>query len=99
MLGPAERRLLADFRQFSGGRLRLLWLLGIGGALAEGLGIAVLIPLLVVAGGSSGDVPDLLRPLVELLGNYPAHLRLTAVLALFAALMGMRALLIYHRDV
>lgn len=98
MPGPAQRRLLADFRHFSGGRLRLLWLLVVGGAFAEGLGIAMLIPLLVIVGGSN-DVPDLLRPLVEFLGRFPIHLRLTAVLALFAALMALRALLIYHRDV
>jgi hypothetical protein len=70
MLGRAEQRLLADFRRFAGRRSRLLWHLMIAGAFAETLGIAILVPMLVLL-GSDPEVPERLQPLADLASRVP----------------------------
>jgi len=96
MTDNAARRLLADFRQFAGRRFLSLSLLMVGGALAEGLGIAMLAPLLALAGGSG--LPQLSAMLGTIPGWSPAT-GFVLALGLFLSLMLVRALLLYRRDV
>lgn len=94
----SARRLLADFRRFAGPRLLLLWLLMAAGALAEGFGIVMLVPLLALAGNPAG-VPGMLLPLFALVPSSLGLSTFVAAVLLFLLLMGLRSLLIYARDV
>jgi len=98
MQASAARRLLADFRQFAEARLVLLGLLMIGGALAEGLGIVMLVPLLAMAGEPS-SLPPFLRTFTGAMPLWTASQRFAAALLIFLGLMAVRALLLYARDV
>jgi ATP-binding cassette subfamily C protein len=98
MGASAAGRLLADFRRFAGVRLVLLLLLMAGGALAEGFGIVMLIPLLALA-GNGGEVPAILQPMLQLVPRSPDFPWTAALLILFLLIMALRSLLIYGRDV
>lgn len=98
MRASAAGRLLADFRRFAGARLVILLLLMIGGALAEGFGIVMLVPLLALA-GNGGELPAILQPLVQVVPRWPGFPWTAALLLLFLLLMALRSLLLYGRDV
>jgi ATP-binding cassette subfamily C protein len=66
------------------------------GALAEGFGIAALVPLLAVA-ADSAEAPQPLRGLIEG-GFVPQHLLFWGALGVFLAAMLARALMLYLRD-
>ena len=89
--------LLTDYRDYAGARLWLALGLMLLGALAEGFGILVIVPLAAIAiGGASG--PGLLGQLGSL-GNWlPANSRFLLILALFVGAMAARSLLLYLRD-
>lgn len=89
--------LLKDYRAYAGARLWLALGLMLLGALAEGFGILVIVPLAAIAiGGASGS--GLLGQLGGL-GNWlPANSRFLLILALFIGAMAARSLLIYLRD-
>lgn len=96
MIEGAPRHLLADFRRFAGRRLLLLSLLMLGGALAEGLGIAILVPLLALAGGA--ELPPLFSTLLGMARSLGPAGRFGAALTAFLVLMLLRSLLLYSRD-
>ena len=88
--------LLDDYRAFAGRRFALALALMLGGAVAEGLGILALIPLLALAAGS-GEMLETLRPIIG--GSSVSETqRFVAALGLFLALMAVRSLLLYRRD-
>jgi ATP-binding cassette subfamily C protein len=96
MSGDAGRALLADFRHFAAGRLTRLSLLMVAGAVAEGLGIVMLVPLLALASGSSG-VPEILQSALGVIPAMTERQRFAAALIVFLLLMALRSLLIYAR--
>jgi ATP-binding cassette subfamily C protein len=98
MTGNPVWRLLSDFRHFAGSRLALLSVLMIGGALAEGLGIILLVPLLAIT-GDPASLPNALQSLSGLLPSFPGGGARSAALALFILLMLLRSVLLYGRDV
>jgi ATP-binding cassette subfamily C protein len=87
--------LLEDYRKFAGGRLWLALALMLLGALAEGFGLLMIVPLASIAMGSGA------RPLGALAGlatGMSAGERLGVALVLFVAAMTARAALLYARD-
>jgi ATP-binding cassette subfamily C protein len=90
----AIRALLDDYRKFAGPRLWLAVALMFGGALAEGFGLLMIVPLAGIAIGErthgrfAGFAPGL-----------SADQRFLLALALFIAAMAARSALIYARDV
>ena len=89
-------KLLHDYRGFAGGRFPLAMALMLAGAVAEGLGILALIPLLALAAGSA-EVPAAVR---EMLGGASLgdDQRFALALALFLGAMAARSLILYRRD-
>jgi ATP-binding cassette subfamily C protein len=91
--GAAE--LLRDYRRFAGRRFPLAMALMLGGAVAEGVGILALIPLLALAAGSA-DLPESLRDIGG--GGLSDGQRFALAVAIFLAAMAVRSLVIYRRD-
>ena len=90
MTATPAARLLTDLDRHHRGLLGPAVALMIGGALAEGLGLVILVPMLALAGrGNSGHwLPQLL----------PGIDRFALILALFVIIMGLRALILFARD-
>ena len=89
--------LLYDYRLFAGARLWLALLLMLLGALAEGVGILLLVPLATIAIGGSNEA--------EVLGRFagwgsaiPHEQRFVVALILFVCAMAARAALLFARD-
>jgi ATP-binding cassette subfamily C protein len=88
--------LLHDYRGFAGRRLWLALALMILGAIAEGFGLLMIVPLATIA--IDGSSPRLLR-FVPWIGTWTSGQRFMAVLALFVVAMGIRSILLFARDV
>ena len=88
--------LLKDFRIFAGARLWLALALMVLGALAEGFGLLMIVPLAAIAvGGEHGALPAFARFADWL----PDGDRLLVALGLFVLAMALRSLLLFARDV
>jgi ATP-binding cassette subfamily C protein len=108
-IAAAEPTRAATLREFAGDFLRFIgprrWEVAILltlGALVEGLGVLLLLPILsVLLGTGAGNqwIDQVTRKLVELVpGATPAG-QLLVLLALFAALLAFRAAVILRRDI
>lgn len=89
--------LIADYRRFAGARLWAALALLLGGAVAEGIGLLMLLPLATMAIGR-GPTAGPLGRLSSILLFLPAPNRFAIVLALFVVAMALRSLLIFVRD-
>ena len=89
--------LLNDYRDYAGARLWLALALMVLGALAEGFGIVMLVPLAAVAIGAEAG-SGLLGEIAGVADALPAGHRLVAVLGLFVAAMGARSILLFLRE-
>jgi ATP-binding cassette subfamily C protein len=90
------RALLHDYRTFAGPRLWAALALMLLGALAEGFGLLMIVPLASIAvGDSAGALERFAGPF----NSIPAHDRLLVALALFVAFMAARSALLYAREV
>ena len=87
--------LFHDYRRFAGGRLWLSLGLMILGAVAEGFGLLMIVPLATIAIGSSES--QLLR-FTPFAASWSSEQRFLAALALFVAAMAARSLLLLARD-
>jgi ABC-type multidrug transport system fused ATPase/permease subunit len=89
--------LIHDYRDYAGARLWLALGLMLLGALAEGFGILVIVPLAAIAlGGASGS--GVLAHFATAADWLPPGQRFVAVLATFIGAMAARSALIYLRD-
>jgi ATP-binding cassette, subfamily C, bacterial len=88
--------LLSDYREFAGGRLWLALTLMLSGALAEGFGLLMIVPLAAVA--IRGADPELMR-FVPWAASWSSERRFFVALALFVVAMALRSLLLVARDV
>lgn len=96
------RRFAADLAAHAGRRGALLAFLLILGALVEGVGILLLLPLMSVvleAGTGNGWLDSLSRFVVGLAPGESEAARLGFLLALFAGLIALRSVVILARDV
>jgi ATP-binding cassette subfamily C protein len=89
--------LFADYRSFAGARLWPALALMLGGAVAEGLGILLIVPLAAIAIGRTAMTGPLDR-FSSLAMAVPAERRFLLVLIAFVAAMALRSLLIFARD-
>ena len=89
------RPLLRNYRGFAGAGLWLALGLMVLGALAEGIGLLMLVPLAAAAIGSDASVPFLSKAV----GAIPAGQRFVVALLIFIAAMTARAALTYARDI
>src|SRR5688500_8843324 len=87
--------LYRDFYRFAGWRLWLALALMAGGALAEGVGLLLLVPLAAIALDQQSALPAWLEAPV---GRLSADAGLGGAIGLFLAAMGVRSLLLYWRD-
>lgn len=87
--------LLHDFREFAGGRLWLALALMLSGAIAEGFGLLMIVPLASIAIGA--DQSLFLRYAGWAAALSPNQ-RFGASLALFVGAMAARSLLLFGRD-
>ena len=87
--------LFSDYRHLAGAKVWLALGLMVLGALAEGFGLLMIVPIATIAidGGESG----LLR-FTPWIASWTGDQRLFAAIALFIGAMGMRSLLLYSRD-
>ncbi|HWU92005.1 MAG TPA: ABC transporter ATP-binding protein, partial [Sphingomicrobium sp.] len=92
----AVASLFADYRNFAGARLWPALALMLGGAIAEGLGILLIVPLATIAIGK--DLGGSLGRLSVLAAAVPPDRRFALVLVAFVAAMALRSLLIFARD-
>jgi ATP-binding cassette, subfamily C, bacterial len=100
-LGPL-RLFVRDFTAFIGRRIWLAGALLAAGALLEGLGLLMLLPLLgVMLGGGTGNawLDGFTRQLTALAPGASPLGQLAVLLGLFALLMALRAVVILARDV
>jgi ATP-binding cassette subfamily C protein len=88
--------LFGDYRRFAGWKFPLALGLMLAGAVAEGIGIFALVPLIVAANGS-GELPKLFSVLPDFAHSNPDR-RLSLALALFGSAMIARGGLLYARD-
>ncbi len=106
---PAPARKLGTLREFAGDFLRFMgsraWGAGallVLGALVEGIGLLLLLPILTVvlgAGSSSGWIADFSRQLVTFIPAATPFWQLAFLLGLFALLLAIRSLIMIKRDV
>jgi len=89
--------LLADYRRYAGARLWSALALMLGGAVAEGVGLLMLLPLATIAIGR-GPTTGTLGRLSSIVLSLPAANRFALVLAMFVGAMALRSLLIFVRD-
>ena len=88
--------LLSDYRRFAGRRLWLALALMILGAIADGIGLLLIVPLASIA--IDGGDPRLLR-FASWAAGWSTNQRFVAALALFVAAMAARSALLFGRDV
>jgi ATP-binding cassette, subfamily C, bacterial len=106
---PASSHKVGTLREFAGDFLRFMgyraWGAGallVLGALVEGIGLLLLLPILTVvlgAGSSSGWIADFSRELVAFIPAATPFWQLAFLLALFAVLLAIRSLIMIKRDV
>src|SRR5687767_10289280 len=94
--GSGVSALLRDYSEFAGRRLWLALGLMLLAALAEGLGILMLVPLASVAIGE--DTAGILAPARDLVPTFGADQRFALALALFVGAMALRSALTFARD-
>jgi ATP-binding cassette subfamily C protein len=87
--------LLRDYRIFAGSGLWAALVLMLLGALAEGFGLLMIVPLASIA---IGDRAEGLERFAGPFAAVPISERLTAALALFVAFMAARSALLYARE-
>jgi ATP-binding cassette subfamily C protein len=87
--------LLSDYSQFAGARLWLALALMISGALAEGFGLLMIVPLAAIA--INGGQPTILR-FAPFAAGWPGDQRFVFALGLFLVAMAARSLLLFARD-
>ena len=87
--------LLTDYRNYAGGRLVAAVILMLLGALAEGFGILMIVPLVGVALGQGTGMVAQLSPLIDRIGP---DQRFGVALALFVGAMAARSALLFARD-
>lgn len=91
---------VSDFRTFAGSRLLLCALLVAFGAVLEAVGIVALVPLFSAAIGEGGRLGGgILDEFFALAGLETALAKALVLTAGFLALIVLRAVTIYHRDV
>ena len=86
--------LLSDYRQFAGGRLLVALALMIFGALAEGFGLLMIVPLATIAINGT-DAVLRFAPWASL---WSSEQRFVTALGLFLGAMAARSLLLFSRD-
>lgn len=94
-------RFLRDFVRFGGRGLGGAAILVALGALVEGLGILMLVPLLAMVTGSgeaSGWIASLARPALEAFAGQSRLTTLAVLLTLFGCIIAVRAVIILARD-
>jgi ATP-binding cassette subfamily C protein len=96
--GSGVQALLRDYQHFAGARLWAALALMILGALAEGFGILMLVPLATFAIGGVGET-GVLASLAGVASTIPPGQRILLALGLFIAAMAVRSALVYARDV
>jgi ATP-binding cassette subfamily C protein len=87
--------LLVDYRRFAGGQLWLALTLMLLGAIAEGFGLLMIVPLATIA--INGADTRLLR-FAPWASSLSADQRFLAVLSLFVVAMAARSILLFARD-
>lgn len=101
-IGRQAWRFIHGFVQFGGRRMAVAAILvGLGG-LAEGVGILLLVPLLVLltgTGQAGGWIGDLTTSMLGALGGQSRLMSLALLLGLFAVSMAARSAIILARDV
>jgi ATP-binding cassette subfamily C protein len=93
----AVGRLLADFRHFAGRRLALLAALMLASAVAEGIGIVSLVPLLTMASGAVSLPSQVERALGAIERTFGAD-RFFLTILIFLTAMSLRSVLLLKRD-
>jgi ATP-binding cassette subfamily C protein len=88
--------LLHDYRRYAGARLWVALLLVLLGAIAEGFGLLMIVPLASIA---TGKDQALFARFASSAGAISADKRFAAALGLFVAAMAARSLLLFFRDV
>jgi ATP-binding cassette subfamily C protein len=99
---PSLAAFLGDFIRYAGRRILLAGALVGGGALLEGLGLVLLVPILSVvmgSGGSLGGLRAAAESLFQAVGAQTQFDRLALLLGLFGVLMLVRAAIVTWRDV
>jgi ATP-binding cassette subfamily C protein len=95
-------RLARDIASFAGRRgVVAMVLVGLG-ALTEGIGLFMIIPIITVAigpGGRGGKYAAMAQGLFDRLGLHQTISRLALLLALFAVVVAIRGLVVFGRDV
>ncbi len=86
------RALLTDVRSVAGSQLGASAALTLGGALAEGAGLLMLLPMLSLLSNRHGRVAERLGAII------PPHLLLPAILLLFLIVMAARSAILLARD-
>ena len=90
------RALLRDYRCFAGRRFWLAVALMLSGALAEGFGLLMIVPLASIAIGGAGATQ--LGIFTDAFGGVPVGARLILALTLFITFMAARSVLLYLRE-
>jgi ABC-type multidrug transport system fused ATPase/permease subunit len=93
--GSGVAALLTDYRQFAGARLWLAFALMLLGALAEGFGLLMIVPLASIAIGQGSGA---FRGFARWLPDLPSEQRFLVALAAFIAFMAARSALLYARE-
>jgi ATP-binding cassette subfamily C protein len=88
--------LLSDYRKFAGARLWLALALMLSGAIAEGFGLLMIVPLATIA---MGERNTSLGRFTGWADQFPADQRFSIALGLFVGAMAVRSALLYARDV
>ena len=88
--------LIKDYRDYAGGRLWAAFALMLLGALAEGFGILMIVPLVSVALGRGSGM---LAQFGWLVDDIAPDQRFVAALALFVGAMAARSALLFARDI
>ena len=95
-------RLARDIAAFAGRRGVLAMVLVALGALTEGIGLFMIIPIITLAigaGGKGGKYAAMAEGLFDRLGLHQTVSRLALLLALFAGVVAIRGLVVFARDV
>jgi ATP-binding cassette, subfamily C, bacterial len=96
---PSLAAFLGDFARYAGRGGALAACLVAAGALFESLSLVLLIPILAVVVGSGGALARFAGPLFQAAGARTPFTRLLLLLAIFAVLMLVRAVVVTWRDV
>jgi ATP-binding cassette subfamily C protein len=93
----AAKALFRDYRAFAGTRFPLALALMFAGAIAEGFGILMIVPLVAFA-IDGAQLPGQLQFLTEMTRRLPPDSRFLLAIALFLIAMILRSVLLYARD-